>query len=130
MLAEVLAQQAESWLSVAELAKSRDDALAQAEAAEGAARALGDLGAHTAPALGVLRESANRLARLAETQGPASVGEIVDELYAVERAVASLLGAIALAADPELNAMDAAASVGSEMSGRAVADWTTTGVLI
>jgi len=48
MLAEVLAQQAESWLSVAELAKSRDAALAQAEAAEDAARALGDLGAHTA----------------------------------------------------------------------------------
>jgi hypothetical protein len=131
MLAEVLSQQAESWLSVAELAKSRDEALAQAEAAEGAARALGDLGAHTAPALVVLRESANRLARLAETQGPASVGEIVDELYAVERAVASLLGAIALAADPDINALDAggASSAESSPAARAVTDWTTTGVL-
>jgi hypothetical protein len=131
MLAEVLAQQAESWLSVAELAKSRDEALAQAEAAEGTARALGDLGAHTAPALVVLRESANRLARLAETQGPASVGEIVDELYAVERAVASLLGAIALAADPDIASLDAGhASTGdASPAARAVTDWTTTGVL-
>jgi hypothetical protein len=130
MLAEVLSQQAESWLSVAELAKSRDEALAHAEAAEGAARALGDLGAHTAPALGVLRESANRLARLAETQGPASVGEIVDELYAVERAVASLLGAIALAADPEISALDSGAPTADvPASSRAITDWTTTGVL-
>lgn len=131
MLAEVLSQQAESWLSVAELAKSRDEALAHAEAAEGAARALGDLGAHTAPALVVLRESANRLARLAETQGPASVGEIVDELYAVERAVASLLGAIALAADPEITSLDAHQAPAAEVSSssRAVTDWTTTGVL-
>jgi hypothetical protein len=131
MLAEVLAQQAESWLSVAELAKSRDEALAQAQAAEGAARALGDIGAHTAPALVVLRESAHRLARLAELEGPASVSEIVDELYAVERAVASLLGAIALAADPELNALDTDGSGLNEAPPvpRAVTDWTTTGVL-
>jgi hypothetical protein len=132
MLAEVLAQQGESWLSVAELVKSRDQALAHAEAAEGAARALGDIGAHTAPALVVLRESANRLARLAETQGPASVGEIVDELYAVERAVASLLGAIALAADPDITALGAESASTVEMPAavRAVTDWTTTGVLI
>ena len=133
MLAEVLAQQAESWLSVAELAKSRDEALAHVEAAEGAARALGDIGAHTAPALVVLRESANRLARLAETQGPASVGEIVDELYSVERAVASLLGAIALAADPDIATLDSGQSPAMEVgtsTSRAVTDWTTTGVLI
>lgn len=130
MLAEVLAQQAESWLSVAELAKSRDEALAQAEAAEGAARALGDIGAHTAPALVVLRESAQRLARLAELTGPNSVNEIVDELYAVERAVASLLGAIALAADPDINAMDGGTpGADGAPQPRAVTDWTTTGVL-
>lgn len=129
MLAEVLVQQAESWLSAAELAKSRDAARAQAEAAEDAARALGDIGAHTAPALIVLRDSANRLARLATTaDGPTAVGDIVDELYAVERAVASLLGAIALAAEPELASIDAGA--GSEPAApRTSADWTTTGVL-
>src|SRR3954470_6339113 len=124
MLAEVLAQQAESWLSVAELVKSRDDAVAQVEAAEGAARALGDLGANTAPALVVLRESAQRLARLATNDGrPTAVGEIVDELYAVERAVASLLGAIALAAEPELAAMGGAGGERGEVP-RAVSDWT------
>jgi hypothetical protein len=130
MLAEVLRQQAESWLSIAELAKSRDEARAQVEAAEDAARALGDIGAHTAPALVVLRESANRLARLATATGPAAVGEIVDELYAVERAVASLLGAIALAAEPDLNGLDGDAPALDETSlSRAVTDWTTTGVL-
>jgi hypothetical protein len=125
MLAEVLVQQAESWLSVAELAKSRDDAIAQAEAAEGAARALGDLGASTAPALVVLRESANRLARLADAQGPAAVSDIVDELYSVERAVASLLGAIALAAEPDLSRVGVE-PVGTLDTG--TADWTTTGL--
>src|SRR3954468_16337244 len=130
MLAEVLRQQAESWLSVAELAKSRDEALAQAEAAEGTARALGDLGAHTAPALVVLRESANRLARLAETQGPASVGEIVDEVYAFLPGLASLVGAIALAAEPDLNGVDGDMPALEETNlSRAVTDWTTTGVL-
>jgi hypothetical protein len=127
MLAEVLVQQAESWLSIAELAASRDEALAQAVAAEDAARALGDLGADTAPSLVVLRESANRLARLAATEGPASVHEIVDELYAVERAVASLLGAIALAAEPDL----ARVSVDDDdlPAPRRSEEWTTTGVL-
>lgn len=132
MLAEVLAQQAESWLSVAELAKSRDEALAHVEAAEGAARALGDIGAHTAPALNVLRESANRLARLAAAEGPAAVGDIVDELYAVERAVASLLGAIALAADPDLAGLTGDAGSGAHEqapAARPTSDWTTTGVL-
>jgi hypothetical protein len=128
MLAEVLVQQAESWLSIAELAASRDEALAQAEAAEDAARALGDLGADTAPSLVVLRESANRLARLAATEGPASVHEIVDELYAVERAVASLLGAIALAAEPDLTRV----SIDDDDEAptpRRSEEWTTTGVL-
>jgi hypothetical protein len=128
MLADVLVQQAESWLSIAELAASRDEALAQVEAVEDAARALGDLGADTVPSLAVLRESANRLARLATTEGPASVHEIVDELYAVERAVASLLGAIALAAEPDLG-RGLPVDENDPGSPRAGADWTTTGVL-
>lgn len=128
MLAEVLVQQAESWLSIAELAASRDEALAHAEAAEDAARALGDLGADTVPSLVVLRESANRLARLAATEGPASIHEIVDELYAVERAVASLLGAIALAAEPDLGRGIEFDDDGQSVP-RTGANWTTTGVL-
>jgi hypothetical protein len=125
-LAQVLRKQAESWLSIAELAASRDVALAHAEAAEDAARALGDLGADTAPSLGVLRESANRLARLAANEGATPVTEIVDELYAVERAVASLLGAIALAAEPELGR---GLPDNLTAPARHSDDWTTTGVL-
>jgi hypothetical protein len=132
-LARVLVRQAEAWLSVASLAASRDEAVEAAAAAEQSARALGDLGAHTVPSLGVLRESAARLARLAsEPGGPDPVGDIVEELHAVERAVASLLGAIALAADPELvrpgGDSDAGSADGSPAP-RAVEDWTTTGVL-
>ena len=132
MLATVLAGQAETWLSVAELTRSRDEAMTHAEAMNDAARALGDVGADTAPALAVLRESAARLARLADALGGRDrVGEIVEELYTVERAVASLLGAIALAAHPELT------DVGRDVSGPDVitlprqrdAEWTTTGVL-
>jgi hypothetical protein len=53
----------------------------------------------------------------------------VDELHAVERAVASLLGAIALAADPDL------ASLGAGMGDVPVqrtsdAEWTTTGLYV
>ena len=44
-------------------------ATARVDLADEAARALSDLGAATAPALNVLRESADRLARLAESAG-------------------------------------------------------------
>ena len=126
-LAEVLVGQAESWLSVADLAASRDAALDRAEQADEAARALGDIGASTAPSLSVLRQSASRLAQLAAMPtGPNEVGEIVDELHAVERAVASLLGAIALAADGDLRA---AGDFGADPVRPAEPEWTTTGVL-
>jgi hypothetical protein len=126
-LAEVLVGQAESWLSVADLAASRDAALDRAEQADEAARALGDIGAHTAPSLSVLRQSASRLAQLAGMPtGPAEVGEIVDELHAVERAVASLLGAIALAADSDLRTVD---GLPAEPV-RPEPEWTTTGLLV
>lgn len=123
-LAEVLVGQADSWLSVADLSQRAREAEKHAEVAEGAARALGDLGAATAPSLLVLRESANRLARLAENDG--RVDDIIEELHLVERAVASLLGAVALAADPDLVAVDDA---GAPLPVRPTTDWTTTGVL-
>jgi hypothetical protein len=123
-LAEVLVGQAESWLSVADLAASRDAALDRAEQADEAAHALADIGASTAPSLSVLRQSASRLAQLATmSAGPVEISEIVDELHSVERAVASLLGAIALAADGDLRAVE-----GPEPT-RAEPEWTTTGVL-
>lgn len=123
-LAEVLVGQADSWLSVADLSQRAREAEKHAEVAEGAARALGDLGAATAPSLLVLRESANRLARLAESDG--RVDDIIEELHLVERAVASLLGAVALAADPDLVSVDDA---GAALPVRPATDWTTTGVL-
>jgi hypothetical protein len=123
-LAEVLVGQADSWLSVADLSDRARAAEKHAEVAEGAARALGDIGAATAPSLQVLRESANRLARLAESDG--RVDDIVEELHLVERAVASLLGAVALAADPDLVSAD---DPSLPLPARTSTDWTTTGVL-
>jgi len=125
-LAEVLVRQAESWLSVAELAARRDEAVGRAEAYGAANRVLSEVSQETVPALAVLRESAHRLSRLATRyDGPDAVDEIVAELYSVERAVASLLGAIALASDAV--AGPALTSTGS--AARTEAEWTTTGRL-
>jgi hypothetical protein len=127
-LAEVLVRQAESWLSVAELSARRDEALGRAEAYGAANRVLGEVSQETVPALAVLRESAHRLSRLATRfDGPDAVDEIVAELYSVERAVASLLGAIALASDAAAVA-PALTSTGSAPA-RTDAEWTTTGRL-
>jgi hypothetical protein len=132
-LARVLIGQAETWLSVADLAASRDAALDRADAADEAARVLGDIGANTAPALAALRESAGRLGRLAGAAGAETVDDIVEELRAAEQAVASLLGAIALAADADLAAGGRGlplppAGLPAPLP-RAADDWTSTGVL-
>lgn len=126
-LAEVLVRQAESWLSVAELAARRDEAVGRAEAYGAANRVLGEVSQETVPALAVLRESAHRLSRLATRYaGPDAVDEIVAELYSVERAVASLLGAIALASETVVG--PALTSTGAAPA-RTEAEWTTTGRL-
>jgi hypothetical protein len=123
LLAGVLAEQAESWLAVADGGPT-----VEADPVAGVAQALGDIGADTTPALQVLRDSASRLSRLAGTGESADVGDIVDELYAVERAVASLLGAIALAAEPDLG--NALTPADLQLTGsRRFDDWTTTGVV-
>jgi hypothetical protein len=130
-LAEVLVRQAESWLSVADLAARHDVAVGRAEAYGAASRVLGDLGEETVPALAVLRESAHRLSRLASRyDGPDAVDEIVAELYSVERAVASLLGAIALTSDP-IGGRPALGAGTADANGsrRSEAEWTTTGRL-
>ena len=127
-LAEVLVRQAESWLSVADLAARHDVAVGRAEAYGAASRVLGDLGEETVPALAVLHESAHRLSRLASRyDGPDAVSEIVAELYSVERAVASLLGAIALASDSPARRQALAADTAAPA--RPDAEWTTTGRL-
>jgi hypothetical protein len=132
-LAQVLVGQAESWLQVAELSQQTEVARRQAAQAESSAgeqaRALGELGAAAAPSLRVLRESSERLARLAEHVDPADgVDDIVDELHLVERAVASLLGALVLAAEPDLRFGVATGDAGRRERSSAT-DWTTTGVL-
>ncbi|MCW2777153.1 MAG: hypothetical protein JWN17_878 [Frankiales bacterium] len=112
-LAQVLVGQAESWLSIADLSSRHTSA----------AKALGDLGADTAPALALLRDSADRLGRLALRDG--GIESVVEELHLVERAVASLLGAVALAAEPDLLLPTRRAT---DLPARPTADWTTTGV--
>ena len=115
-LAEVLVSQAESWLSMADLTMQADEARGEVEVYRATSRVLGDIGAETAPALVVLRESSDRLARLASRfDGRDPVRDIVDELHSVERAVASLLGAIALA-QPAVEVSP-------------TSEWTTTGRL-
>ena len=127
-LTEVLVRQAEAWLSVADLTARHDVAVGQVEVYGAASRVLGDIGAGTAPALTVLRESANRLSRLAYAfDGPDPVSEIVGELHSVERAVASLLGAIALASDPV--PQTGGPVPGMQHAGRVETEWTTTGRL-
>jgi len=132
-LAQILAGQAEGWLSASELAARHDVARSQLTAYNDSTRALGDLGASTAPALVVLRESADRLSRLAYSfTGPDPVSDIVDELHAVERAVASLLGAIALASEADLGEDRHRHRPGgrpARVVARAESEWTTTGRL-
>ena len=124
-LAQVLVGQAGAWLSVADLSARHQSAQQQVDVAGEAAKALGDLGAATTPALTVLRESADRLARLAASAG--GVDDIVEELHLVERAVASLLGAIALAAEPDL--VHGTAREITLPASRPSTEWTNTGVL-
>lgn len=128
LLARVLAEQAGAWLSSAAHALPRDDALTLRPSPD-ATHDLGDFAGDTDPALRVLRDSANRLARLASADSPPDVDDIVDELHAAERAVASLLGAIALAAEPELVLGLSEDDMQLTGSRRSVDDWTTTGVL-
>jgi GAF domain-containing protein len=124
-LARLLVQHCGATLAEARLVAERDAARGRADSASQSARALGDVGAATAPALGVLRESATRLADLAGGARPGGVDHIVDELHEVERAVASLLGAVALASDPDLALPPGAFATEQPAAGE---DWTTTGV--
>jgi hypothetical protein len=128
VLAGVLAQQANAWFSSAAQTLPREDGAGLLATSE-AGRDFADFGADTEPALRVLRDSANRLAKLASSDTPPEVDDLVDELHTAERAVASLLGAIALAAEPEL--VLAMSEDDLQLTGprRSFDDWTTTGVL-
>jgi hypothetical protein len=128
LLAGVLAEQAETWLSSAARAVPHDDALLPRVSSDAAGEFEG-FGSDTEPAMRVLRDSANRLARLASSDAPPEMDDVVDELHAAERAVASLLGAMALATDPEM--VLGLSEDDLQLTGprRSFDDWTTTGVL-
>ena len=128
MMAQILVRQANAWFEVVGAAAERDEAVARAEMADAASRVIGDMGAETLPALARLRESAVRLTRLANSAtSREGVGDIVEELHSAERAVASLLGAIAMAADTQLAADEIVQlPTGTRSSDD---DWTTTGIL-
>lgn len=119
-LADLLAAEGASWL-----AGTTPTAFDRSLGVPGQfPHALDRVDAATAPALVLLRESADRLARLAES--PSGVEQIVEELHHVETAVASVLGAVALAAEPDLlHLPEPEQQRGLEDS----SDWTTTGVL-
>ncbi|HLZ36163.1 MAG TPA: hypothetical protein VKP64_00060 [Mycobacteriales bacterium] len=123
-LAAVLMRQARSWLSTDEFG-----AFAGPDPATGSLPELG-AGEGVSPALGLLRDATARLARLAATGGTGALPDIVDELHAVERAVASLLGLAAQAAAPPPRPTGPAPLVpaGAVPPGDQQA-WTTTGVL-
>jgi hypothetical protein len=128
LLAGVLAEQADTWLSSAARAVPHDGAQLPRVSADTAGEFEG-FGVDTEPALRVLRDSANRLARLASSEAAPEMDDIVDELHAAERAVASLLGAMALATDPEM--VLGLSEDDLQLTGprRSFDDWTTTGVL-
>ena len=125
----MLARHAEASLSIDRAMLGRDDALQRANAAAETVRSLSDISADTAPALRVLRESAGRLATLAaETHGnEVEVTQLVEELYAVERAVASLCGAVTLASIPGVDDDDL--SDATRIVGTRGEVWTRTGLL-
>lgn len=112
-LAQVLVRQAEPWLR----AEASDRAPDRAASLPSGRQRRDEI----APAFAALRDSADRLARLAGAGG--EIDDVLDELHLVERAVASLVGATALATEPP--SAPAAGRPGADWT----TDWTTTGVL-
>lgn len=120
-LIRLVANQAQSWFVASGSVLARSVAENAVAAAGEAARALGDLGARTVPSLARLREAASRLARLTHLPAGgtgADVALIIEELRTVESAVASLLGAVALAAETDLRTPAAPSDEGSEGAAR------------
>lgn len=121
-LARVLVGQAQAWLMEGGWTTRTWAAGSWPGISGGGAKPVSEMGLVAAPALVVIGESAERLARLAESAG--RVEEIVEELQVVQRAVAALLGSISLAVEPERLQFP-----GQAVPARQGTDWTTTGVL-
>lgn len=122
----LLVAQAERWF-----AAGAPESLAGAFGPRGAVEAAGaaDPNPRPSPDLTLLRDSARRLSSL--SVGPVSsdaVGQIVEELHSAERAVASLLGSMAMSKARSL--ADRAEELHVDpVARRAAEEWTTTGVL-
>lgn len=126
-LVRLLVRQAECWLP-----NGGPTAVAGAFGPRGAVELAEatEAGAHPSHDLTLLRDSARRLSAL--TGGPAdpeAVGQIVEELHSVERAVASLLGALAMTTAQELADRAELSQGDPSPAQRAAEEWTTTGVL-
>lgn len=123
-----LVELAEPWLSPAGPTMPVEVPASLAEIA--GAAGPGGLGPQSGPALTLLRDSAHRLSSLAAgPNGSDPVGEIVEELHAVERAVASLLGGLAMATALELADRVEVSQADPSPAQRAAQEWTTTGML-
>lgn len=126
-LVRLLVRQAECWLP-----DGGPTAVAGAFGPRGAVELAEatEAGPHSSHDLTLLRDSARRLSAL--TAGPAdseAVGQIVEELHSVERAVASLLGALAMTTAQELADRAELTQADPSPAQRAAEEWTTTGVL-
>jgi hypothetical protein len=126
-LVRLLVAQAERWLCV-----GGPVSLTGAFGPRGAVETAeaGAPGPYSGPDLTLLRDSARRLSLLASAPGgPEGVGQIVEELHSVERAVASLLGALAMATARQVSDHAELVSAAPSPAQRAAQEWTTTGVL-
>ena len=126
-LVRLLVRQAARWLA-ADGPAAMAGAFGRGGAVEAAQAA--DPAAYCGPDLGVLRDSARRLSVLAGGPGgPGSVQQIVAELHAVEGAVASLLGTLAMTSARQLTDRVEAAHAETTPASQAAGEWTTTGLL-
>lgn len=126
-LVGLLVEHAERWLCV-----GGPVALTGAFGPRGAVEvaAAAEPGLYSGPDLTMLRDSARRLSLLASAPGgPDGVGPIIEELHSVERAVASLLGALAMATARQVSNHAELVSDVPSPAQRAAEEWTTTGVL-
>jgi hypothetical protein len=134
----LLADQAASWLSGPGQVGG-DRAVSSAQSGDAIDHRLGEQSDPVAAAQSALNTCAARLARLSTTTVAGErIADIVEELYATERAVAVLVGTIARPRDGGQPALVPAglaqpalmAATVDPVGGTRGSDWTTTGALL
>ncbi len=120
-LASSLVRQVQPWLTLPDVTGVAAGALPRPRSAAGHG--------HADPALALLREASRRLGRLADATGQEmspdeALPALLDEVHAVERAVASLLGAAALAVDGDESSRNAVSLPGRQVPGPRTSDET------